>query len=111
VNRCLLDSEDPLACSGVFVNYRLGPEVVEMFAKKWIAVVATVVSLLGANMGTTAFASTSHWSRAKCVSWVSSWHKRHPHATKSEKRARNRVLRAHGCPRSDIKKSKPNKHK
>jgi hypothetical protein len=71
-----------------------------MFAKKWIAVLATAVSLFAANVGTSAFASTSHWSNSQCASWVNSWHKRHPHSTKSQRKPARKVLKAHGCPRS-----------
>lgn len=39
----------------------------------------------------------SHWSKAQCQSWQSSFHKRNPHANATRKVKANKVLRANGC--------------
>jgi hypothetical protein len=63
-----------------------------------IAAVAVAAALGVGGVGVpSAGASTSHWSKTQCKTYVKSFKKKHPKATKSQKSAANKTLKGHGC--------------
>jgi hypothetical protein len=70
-----------------------------MPAKTHIALVVAVASLGAADVGTSASASTSVWSKSRCETWDKSYRKQHPKRSSASKNEALRVLKAHGCTR------------
>jgi hypothetical protein len=65
---------------------------------KRIAPVAVAASLAVGGLTLPASAATStHWTTTKCKSYVKSFKKKHPHATKAQIKAANKTLKKHGC--------------
>jgi hypothetical protein len=63
-----------------------------------IAAVAVAAALGVGGVGVpSAGASTSHWSKTQCKTYVKSFKKKHPKATKSQKSTANKTLKGHGC--------------
>jgi hypothetical protein len=63
-----------------------------------IAAVAVAAALGVGGVGVpSAGASMSHWSKTQCKTYVKSFKKKHPKATKSQKSAANKTLKGHGC--------------
>ena len=67
--------------------------------RKRIVPVAIAVSLGagGLTLPSAMAASSTHWTSAKCTSYVKRFKKKHKHATKAQIKAANKVLKKHGC--------------
>ena len=62
--------------------------------KAILANIVAVSALLGAGLSPAlASSSSSHWSSAKCTAYA----KKYASATKTQKSAANRTLKAHSC--------------
>ena len=69
-----------------------------MSIKRKIAVpAAAALAAASFALPATAGAASSHWSKAQCKSYVSSFHKSHSKATAKQKAAANKTLKGKGC--------------
>ena len=69
-----------------------------MSIKRKIAI-PTAAALAAASFAVpaTAGAASSHWSKAQCKSYVSSFHRSHAKATAKQRSAADKTLKGKGC--------------
>ncbi len=68
-----------------------------MSIRRTLAVPSAVLAAASLTVPAAATAASSHWTKARCRSYVSSFHKAHGHATSKQKAAADRTLKAKGC--------------
>lgn len=68
-----------------------------MISTRRVATVA-VAAAISVGVSVPAMAATSpHWSKTQCQSWLKGFDKRNPHPTSKRTAAGNKVLKARGC--------------
>ncbi len=65
--------------------------------KRTAAGTLSAVLLAGSLAGPAAAASSKHWSKTQCKSYVTSFHKNHAHATSAQKTTADKLLKSKGC--------------
>jgi hypothetical protein len=68
-----------------------------MIPTKRFATAAAITAISIGSVVAPAMASTTHMSKSQCKSAAAAWVKKHPHATKQQKAAGTKTLKAHGC--------------
>jgi len=68
-----------------------------MISTKRIATAAVVTAISAGSIVAPAMASSKHLTKSQCKSAATTWVKKHLHATKTQKAAGTRLLKAQGC--------------
>lgn len=61
------------------------------------ALAAAAIAVCGVSVPAMASASSTKWTKAQCESYVKSFEKKHPHATKSQVSSANKTLKSWSC--------------
>jgi NAD/NADP transhydrogenase alpha subunit len=68
-----------------------------MIITKRIATAAAVTAISLGSVVAPAMASSKHLTKSQCSSAKKAWVKKHPHATRKQKSAYNKTLKAESC--------------